>query len=90
MVMAHPLGSDTSSQVQGYIAVKKVGVLDFLLAHSGPQLGAEQRRHGGPEHLVAIKARLLFKQERHQQIETDDPEQQPKAAAHFLPAGSHL
>jgi len=26
MVMAHPLGSDTSSQVQGYVAVKKVGV----------------------------------------------------------------
>jgi len=29
MVMAHPLGSDTSSQVQGYAAVKKVGVPDF-------------------------------------------------------------
>ena len=29
MVMAHPLGSDTSSQVQGYVAVKKVGVPDF-------------------------------------------------------------
>jgi hypothetical protein len=30
MVMAHPLGSDTSSQVQGYAAVKKVGVPDFV------------------------------------------------------------
>ncbi|WP_323903663.1 hypothetical protein, partial [Aeromonas caviae] len=29
MVMAHPLGSDTSSQVQGNVAVKKVGVPDF-------------------------------------------------------------
>ncbi|MFQ2649625.1 REP-associated tyrosine transposase [Aeromonas caviae] len=28
--MAHPLGSDTSSQVQGYVAVKKVGVPDFV------------------------------------------------------------
>jgi len=63
MVMAHPLGSDLSSQVQGYVAVKKVGVPDFVagsrllpaiqpLTHSGPQLGADQRRHGGPEHLV--------------------------------------
>ncbi|MGL6308263.1 transposase, partial [Aeromonas caviae] len=35
--MAHPLGSDTSSQVQGYAPVKKVGVPDFLgmKAHIG-------------------------------------------------------
>ncbi|MCX4048044.1 hypothetical protein OR621_04310 [Aeromonas caviae] len=31
--MAHPLGSDTSSQVQGYAAVKKVGVPDFTRFH---------------------------------------------------------
>ena len=34
MVMAHPLGSDTSSQVQGYAAVKKVGVPDFCATNT--------------------------------------------------------
>lgn len=33
------------------------------LAHPGTQLGAEQRRYGGPEQLVAIKVRLPIIQE---------------------------
>ncbi|MFQ2765857.1 hypothetical protein ACK3ZB_03785 [Aeromonas caviae] len=53
--MAHPLGSDTSSQVQGYVAVKKVGVPDFRL-----NLASRYRLEAGKHLSEVIDQRNAF------------------------------
>lgn len=64
MVMAHPLGSDTSSQVQGYAAVKKVGVPDFCQISVAPIHSPSLLAKAGYGYKAAFRLHLLIKRKK--------------------------